>query len=396
MVQTSVGAFLLTTIVLAPGWLPSGAEESIPLRVTETAGIRRFGYPVTALVPLPRPLKDGEHLRLLDGDRALPAQFAPRHQHSVEVDFAISLGPNESRALSVTYMKGDAPSVKGMRVEQAEDRFRVLHLGGLTFEVSKEMLGVLQAVKTNRTEYLGAANHVLFVQGRDGRRRPIGGEGFKGTVAKSGPIACGLRFEGASEIAPGTFVRSQIDMSFPQSKSWVRVHWTLDDAELLADSMGAELMLNLRSPPALVDFGVGTSAYAALRAGEAAVLSARGPDQKDEARAWSIRTGPAKKLTAYVVALPEARIGPDEGWLHVMDRERCTAVALEKLGQVGREDVLRIEADGRLELSRTFAADGPKRKTFAFYLHFVGMPVHVGAATSPQSMLRPLEVKAGK
>jgi hypothetical protein len=51
-----------------------------------------------------------------------------------------------------------------------------------------------------------------------------------------------------------------------------------------------------------------------------------------------------------------------------------------------------VGADGRLRLWRAFApAAGPKRLTF--WLHFVGMPVQVGAATSPQAMLAPLHVE---
>jgi hypothetical protein len=46
-------------------------------------------------------------------------------------------------------------------------------------------------------------------------------------------------------------------------------------------------------------------------------------------------------------------------------------------------------------LTRTFAADtpegGPKR--LKFWLHFVPMPVQIGAVTSPPSMLAPLVVE---
>ena len=38
------------------------------------------------------------------------------------------------------------------------------------------------------------------------------------------------------------------------------------------------------------------------------------------------------------------------------------------------------------------AAPPPGPKKITFWLHFVGMPVHVGAATSPQAMLAPLRV----
>jgi hypothetical protein len=79
-----------------------------------------------------------------------------------------------------------------------------------------------------------------------------------------------------------------------------------------------------------------------------------------------------------------------------MDRQRCTAVAVEGFAAPGQEAELAVDADGRLQVWRTFARGdtpvpaGPKR--LSFWLHFVGMPVHVGAATSPQAMLAPLRV----
>jgi hypothetical protein len=53
--------------------------------------------------------------------------------------------------------------------------------------------------------------------------------------------------------------------------------------------------------------------------------------------------------------------------------------------------------DGRLGVTRRFAIhkmDPPKgRKSLRFWLHFVTNPVQIGAVTSPQSMLSPLEVE---
>jgi hypothetical protein len=78
-----------------------------------------------------------------------------------------------------------------------------------------------------------------------------------------------------------------------------------------------------------------------------------------------------------------------------MDRERCTAVAVEGFA-AGPGAEIAVGADGRLRLWRPFARPGPKR--LAFWLHFVGMPVQVGAATSPQAMLAPprVEVRGGE
>ena len=58
----------------------------------------------------------------------------------------------------------------------------------------------------------------------------------------------------------------------------------------------------------------------------------------------------------------------------------------------GCQDEVRIDGDGRLVLTRRLGEKGPRR--LRFWLHFVNMPVQVGALTSPQSMQAPLAVEA--
>jgi hypothetical protein len=72
-----------------------------------------------------------------------------------------------------------------------------------------------------------------------------------------------------------------------------------------------------------------------------------------------------------------------------MDRRRCTALAVADFAPGPSE--IAVDAGGRLRFGRTYSGKGAK--ALRFWLHFVGMPAHVGALTSPQSMLAPLEVK---
>jgi hypothetical protein len=77
-----------------------------------------------------------------------------------------------------------------------------------------------------------------------------------------------------------------------------------------------------------------------------------------------------------------------------MDGERCTAVAFEEFGHRS-SDSMHVSASGGLYLSRGFVPrqrEESPRKSMRFWLHFVPMPVQVGAVTSPQSMLAPLKV----
>src|SRR5436190_21673841 len=69
-------AMLLSLFHAAPGAPATALPRRIPITVRETAGLRRFGFPVTAAVPFPRgALKDAEAVRLVDGrGKEVPAQ----------------------------------------------------------------------------------------------------------------------------------------------------------------------------------------------------------------------------------------------------------------------------------------------------------------------------------
>ena len=73
-----------------------------------------------------------------------------------------------------------------------------------------------------------------------------------------------------------------------------------------------------------------------------------------------------------------------------MDSQRATAIAVAGFGAETR-DRIEVSADGRLLIRRDFVRGG--ERSLHFWLHFVTMPVQVGAATSPQAMQSPLQVE---
>jgi hypothetical protein len=79
-----------------------------------------------------------------------------------------------------------------------------------------------------------------------------------------------------------------------------------------------------------------------------------------------------------------------EGWAHVMDNVACTAIAIADFDQPGNTTELSIDSQARVRIQRQ--VPGVEKKLH-FWLHFVGMPVQVGAVTSPQSMMSPLGVR---
>jgi hypothetical protein len=218
-------------------------------------------------------------------------------------------------------------------------------------------------------------------------------------VTRSGPLAVGVRGRGETAVATGK-AASIVDFDFPRSKSWVRVDWTVQDNDGLVTGMHASFYLHLEGTPTLVDFGAGSSVYVHLKDKQMALMRAGRFNDTD--LPWETLTGRddptlPNALTPYVVAPKRTGSPPAEGWAHVMDRERCTAVAVADFAADKQRSTISTNSRGELQVGRVFAPDGaaPPRglKKLRFWLHFVSMPVHVGALTSPQAMLAPLRVE---
>jgi hypothetical protein len=162
----------------------------------------------------------------------------------------------------------------------------------------------------------------------------------------------------------------------------VEARWTITDPEGFVTGLGADLNLNLRDS-ALVDFGATSMVYAALRKDQSAEFVAA--YQTSGGTSWFVDLGGQRYAAGRGLAA--------EGWAHVMDRERATAVAIADFAQAvpGGRDRIGASSDGRLTLRRELPRG--QTKELRFWLHFVSMPVQVGAATSPQSMQSPPKVE---
>ena len=176
-----------------------------------------------------------------------------------------------------------------------------------------------------------------------------------------------------------------------RTKSWVRAVWTLHGAPALS-GLGSELTLELEGREKLIDFGGNDFVYTTVRANELAVLDARPPSDDATESTWTILKGSADALQPHIVAPPGQPQSGVAGWAHVMDATRCTAISLTDFARAAH-DRIEVGGDGRLLLWRTLNGRQEERTVFEFAIHFVGMPVHIGARTSPQSMRSPLRVE---
>lgn len=401
---------LVSAGVFAQGAAPEKGGR-VTVVVTETAGIRRSSYPVSTVLTLAEPVKDVDHMRLVEKGKPVAAQFRPSGTgadgiKAVVLDFNANHAPLENREYVVEYgpdvKPGPAPK-GGLKVEAGKDSIRVIH-SGLTFDVPNNLAGLLGSVQQKKDDFLRAGSAGLMLRPKDGEARRVtmqarGATKDQGPVVKSGPVAATLRFEGSEKLPGDAVAASVVELDFPGSKSWVCVRWSVEDAKGQVAGLGADLNLNVQGEPTLVDFGAGTFVYAQLRKDQSAMLRAGALTKQADAPAWQTFTGPTGKMTAHVVA-PKSGATPAEGWAHVMDRQRCTALAVDRFAEPGQESEITIAADGRVQLWRHFGkgqtAPQPGTKTLTFWLHFVDVPVAVGARTSPQAMLAPLKVEVKK
>jgi len=365
---------VLLALLLIPALAPAQIAR---FRVRETAGLRRFSFPVRASMKA-----EAGALQLLENGKTVPAQFSSLGDGTTDVDFNVSIGPWETREYRVEQGAGGASVDKGVTVEKAKGLYAVRH--GVEFDVPDNLLGLLNQVKGSKLAYLRPGSQGLLLNYKDDIEFRAGGTGHWGVetqarVTKRGPLVGAVRFESMEGLRGDRSVKSVVDMDFPRSKSWIEVRWTVEDPERWVSAMMADLTLLIEGAPTLVDFGANNTVYAALKPGQRIGLSAAPPDSASPA--WFVHLDGQP----YASGLKSRA----EGWAHVMDKQRATAIAVAGFGAESR-DRIEVSADGRLLIRRDFTRGG--ERSLHFWLHFVTMPVQLGAATSPQAMQTPLQV----
>lgn len=374
-------------------------------RIEETAGIRRFGYPVRVVLPGANPNADFE---LLQGGKRVAAQFrtvrAGGGQGAVVLDFNASPGPFEAQSYVINPIAADTSKVEpkqGMRAEQADAVFRVSNGSLLTFAVPKNLEGLLAGVKTPQCDFVVPEKEGgLWIRGKDETITRVSGSASNArqatvSVQREGPLAVGLNVETDQKLAGDQVVRSLMEITFPSSKSWVELSWRIDDDGANVAGMGLDLHLRLSGNTTLVDLGASSTVYGQLKGAEhMELIAGRAAGLLNPVRPWMVLKGEPKRMMPYAEA-PRRYSPSAEGWAHVMDNACCTAAAVADFGRSSR-DSIDVDAAGWLRIRRDFAVSGapPPQgpKTLVLWLHFVTMPVQVGAATSPQAMLSPLKL----
>jgi hypothetical protein len=331
----------LSTLLAAPVAGAVGGEAvAVGLVLRETAGLRRFGFPVHALLPGDLP---GRNARLLREGRPVDAQFrrvaGADGRPALALDFVSGVGPLETERYVVEVGDGVEPGPepkRAVRVEREGEAFRVTAGGSLTYTVGDRLPGPVSGVENARFSYVVPSSGGFSIRHRDdppGRWRACTwgrdpqGRPSPASATRQGPFAASLHFEGNVDLPGAGPSATSADLTFPSSKSWVETAWRLEDPLGVVAGMRVELQLKVEPAPTLVDFGAADTVYGVLRDRERMILEAgdapglagpgssgRGPTGTSRRSPWPrapTRRRPRGGPTSWT--RPAARLWPSPG-----------------------------------------------------------------------------------
>ena len=381
--RSSTGILALPLAAFAESHPPG----SLRFRVEETAGLRRFGYPVHLVLDrLPTAFAEkAESLVLMRDGKPVRSQIRSEAGATGLIhvlDFAASPGPLETEEYELIPGEPTPAPKGGVNIQQRDGVYRVTSGGSLHYDVPEDFSRLLRSVGNANKEYIaetgqGAGGLSLL----DASGKPLEIAPLTGSPLYQGPFACALRFTGGGKGTKA--IASDIRLHFPSSKSWVEAEVAIHDPSNQVRSIQLALSLKLEGAPTLVDLGANDTVYGHLKGTEVMSLA------QSPGKPWKVEMGAAGSPKTFAVSVGDAKIRA-EGWAHVMDRQRCTAAAVAEFGQK-HLDRIETHANGNLLIRRDFGDSAVALKKLRFWFHFVPMPVQVGAVTSPQAMLAPLK-----
>jgi hypothetical protein len=384
--------------------------ERVTVEIREPHGDRRHSDPVSGLLKLPRPVPAGTKFRLLRNGKPVLAQFRPSRPDGKcaewWLDFMVGMAPHEVQRYVVEYGADVEPGPElphGHKLSEKPEAFVVANAPSIAWTVPRDLKGFLRSVTYPPPENLRPDSPGLVLRDRDGQVYPVGGAGTTARVIRQGPMAVELRFERAETHEKLAGVRWTADLLFPVPVSWVEVTWSLRDPNRRVSGMGIQVRLKLKQPtasaPTIVDLGASRTVYTTLERDEQVELRAApfgvGKEPSDySSYPWKVFRGLPDRLEPFVFA-PLRSATEAEGWVQVMDRKRCLALAVGEFGK--GEGCIHVSAAGTVSAWKTIATRpsgcATDARSFRAWLHFVEYPPQYGALSSPQSMMHPIELR---
>jgi hypothetical protein len=332
-----VSLFAFATSVMA---------QTITFTVSETEGLRRFGYPVTvSLESIEGMIADAEKVRLITADgKEMPAQFTAMSKwpdgsvRGLEVDFSPSPGPREMLTYRVEIGKGPTQPLRaGLSVMETADEI-VVASAAIRHRIRRDGRPLLTSIEFGENDFIGA----------DGIRTTL--QPGAGEIVKRGPFNVTLKL-------------GSVQLEYVNTKSWIKITQQAESERELA----VDAHFNLTKLPLLWDFGAGSWLYGNMsKPGQTVTMHHRKTD-------WDLLTGPDTVF---------ATTPTFDGCGHLADAERVAAFGTAR---PANDLETKLTADGRIHITA-------QRRELTVYFHVVGQPIPVTAVTSPQAIISPLEI----
>ena len=353
------------------------------IRVRETAGIRRFLYPLFAILPSIVPAEEDKtktlderyneiSVRTVHG-QGLPCQIGPVSFSTRDrVDFAVSLAPGETQEIEI---------ISGASSTPLSDP---LH-------TSMTLVGSLQNVQ----------EHFALAITREGCLKDIVYDGVSHLRGLTRITRNGIVFDPSSSFAKNVgayFLSAQIfakgrydDQCFAETqtditacKSWATVTHALAQPKP-NDEIVFSLSLAITASTLTCDFGVGGYVFGKL-------------DEKATEIVWRTEFGDAPYAkwtiatagrTDYVGEVETAEAFLPQRWFHLIDSDKALAVAITKMPETCRELTVRLTHEGNVTIAFRLGETVTDPAEFGVCYHFLNDIPAIAAATNPQSILLP-------
>ncbi len=359
--------------------------------MSETDGIRRTFFPTRTQMELPRgQLSSVEGVQLADADSRVPVQATVTRRwddgsvRTLEVDFNVSIGPLETQAFDLLFDADGEPVVGGPRGLVIDESPEGLQVGRIRF-------GSRGSIPLASVDYRGeliadGENGLVIVDDVGTRYEASSTEWEPVELLKGGPLTVHVRHRGTLQLRQGGSVEITLDLEMPNSKSWVRLEAQVEDPDRHIREIGFATPLNPGEYPWTWDFGTPNGTYGAFRDESGWVVLQQTVETGGRGR-WEVRTGAEGGERIYEQSLP-GRSEVVKGWAHLQNGTQAIAFAIEGVGPTPGVFTARLSGLGQAEFS--FSPMEPsERQSLVVYQHFVSVPVAIGAATSPASILSP-------
>ncbi len=373
-------------LLLVCAGLPAQTAKSVNVAIKETAGIRRFGFPVNTRVPFPKgALANPANARLLLNDKEVPVECTVESRWpdgSVQwlaVDIAVTVGPKETQNFRLEY----GPDVKAMpspRPLPVSEDAASIQVG--SWRYSKSGKPLVLSVKY-RNEEIATGMNGIAVTDAAGASHEIS-EPPKVEIVKRGPLYVLLRYTGKIALDAQYSVPYTIEIGMPNSKAWAKFAATVEDPAKRVRELSFHTPVNMGPFPWVWDFGTARWTYGQLQNAQEQVTMTQTVRANGTAD-WSVSLGVKGKEESYETMDRSAPVS----WVHLQAGTEAVAMFVDEAARQPGTYKFSLGGDGQTSFRYAPAQPATKHQ-LTVYEHFVRTPVHIGAATSPSAGLAPL------